>query len=169
MDALLASLDYWYRLLVAYSIVMGIEAPLLFLIASLRRRPWREQALALLPVGGFAFGMYQARLAHNTLVYWQSYVAFWHADYSPDYWAHFENDALPAMQTLVTSVQHQAWGIIALTCVLLLGGWALLVYWLPSLRRAPERAPKPSETNASADPPEDDEAGNLEITIEPLE
>ena len=47
MHMLLISFDYWRRLLLVYTIIMGVEAPLLLFVASLRRRSWREQALVL--------------------------------------------------------------------------------------------------------------------------
>lgn len=170
MYALLDSLDSWYRLLVAYAIVLGVEAPLLLFVAWLRRRPWYEQALALLPAGGFALGMYLARSAHAALTYWQSYIAFQEINYSPEYWPTFARDQRADLQALVTSAQGQAWIMGALTLALLIGGWVLLLRWVPNPRRDAPSAPvathPPGEVIATET---NEEPGTLEITVEPIE
>ena len=165
MNLLLVSLDYWRHLLVAYAIVLGVEAPLLLFVASVRHRPWHERALALLPAGGFALGLYLARSADAALAYWQSYIAFQEAHYPPAYWATFARERRVDMQALVDSTQQQAVAMGVLALALLLGGWALLVYWLPNLRRAAH--PIPSATLPAQ--PTDETQGSLEITIEPIE
>ena len=164
------SLDFWYRLLVAYAIVLGVEAPLLLFVASLRRRPWYEQALAILPAGGFGLGLYLARNVLVALANWQSYVAFQETHYSPEYWRAFAADQRTDMQALVTTAQWQAWMMGALTLAMLMGGWVLLLRCTPSSRRIAPLAPiamhPPGEVIATAP---DEGEGTLEITIEPIE
>lgn len=168
MLMLLISFDYWRRLLLVYAIIMGVEAPLLLFVASLRRRPWREQALALLPACCFALGFYLVRSADVALDAWQSYVTFQHVQYPPDYWANFTQEQRLDLQALVDSAQQYATAMGALTLVLLMGGWLLLLRWLPNPRHEAHPAPRQatsaleSEEGLAAD-------DSLVITIEPIE
>lgn len=165
MAAPLAALGSWYHLLLGYAIVLGVEAPLLLFVATLRRRPCYEQALALLPAGGFALGLYLARGAHLALTEWQRCVTSQIVYCSPEYGASIGREPQADLQALVASVQHQAVALGALTFVLVMGALALGLYWLPIARLAT----RPVARNATAQPPADDELGSLEITIEPLE
>lgn len=165
MDAELGSLDYWQRLLIAYAVVLCVEAPILLFVAALRRRPWYEHALALLPVGGVALGLYLARSARTLLADWQSHVAFQQAHYPPTYWATFASEQRSELQALVDSVQQQAVAMGGLTLVLLIGGWMLLLRWLPNPRYQTHTITK----EATAELPSEDDLGSLEITIEPIE
>ena len=168
MHMLLISFDYWRRLLLVYTIIMGVEAPLLLFVAALRRRPWREHALALLPAGGFGVGLYLVRSADVVLAAWQSYVTFQQVHYPLTYWSTFAPEWQSDLQTLVDSIQQQAVATGALTLVLLMGGWLLLLRWLPNSRHEAHPAPKQF---TSALVSEDDLAADdsLEITIEPIE
>jgi hypothetical protein len=164
------SLDFWYRLLVAYAIVLGVEAPLLLFVASLRRRPWYEQALALLPAGGFGLGLYLARNVLAALANWQSYVAFQETHYSPEYWRAFATDQRADLQAVITSAQWQAWMMGALTLAMLMGGWVLLLRWASPPRRVAPLAPVATHPPGEVIATESDEGkGTLEITIEPIE
>jgi hypothetical protein len=171
MDELLTSLSFWHRLLVTYTIVMGVEAPFLLFVASLRRRPWYEQALALLPAGGFGLGLYLARSARVALAAWQSHVSFQQTHYSPDYWPAFAREQRTDLQALAANTQQQAIAMGALTLALLMGGWVLLLHWLTN----PRPMARPASVDATAEPPTDEdlvvdeEQGSLEITIEPIE
>lgn len=165
MDGVYASLSYWYHLLVAFSIAMGLEAALLLFVATLRRRRWFEQALALLPAGGFALGIFLARRAESTL----SYVFFQQAHYPPRYWPTFEREQGTAgLQALANGLQQQATLMGALTFALVIGGCMLLLLWPPYPYHETDLAP----TTTVMEPLPGDEPGSgdsLEITIEPIE
>lgn len=165
MDGVYASLSYWYHLLVAFSIVMGIEAPLLLFVATLRGRRWFEQALALLPAAGFALGLFLARRAEATL----SYVFFQQAHYPPRYWPTFEREQGAAgLQALASGLQQQATLMGVLTFALLIGGCVLLLLWPPYPYHETDTAP----LTTAMEPPPGDDLGtddSLEITIEPIE
>lgn len=164
VDGVYASLSYWWHLLIAFSIVMGLEAPLLLFVATLRRRRWYEQALALLPAGGFALGLFLARRAETTL----SYIFFQQAHYPPRYWLTFEREQGTAeLQALANSLQLEATLMGVLTFALLIGGCVLLLRWPPYLRYE-----TPSSLSTTAMEPPDEDLGtddSLEITIEPIE
>ncbi len=159
--------DYLQRLLVTYAIVLGAEAPILLFVASMRRRPWYEQVLALVPTAGFMLGLYWARQARDALAAIQSYMAFIQYPYAE--WPTFAQNHSAEAQALVSSMQHQVVAMGGLTLVLLLGGWVLLMRWAS--------APPPQLTDHSvqvavqlseSEPGVDDEQGSLEITIEPM-
>jgi hypothetical protein len=167
MDAL-SSLNYWYRLLVAFSLVLGVEAPLLLFFATLQRRRWYEQALALLPAGGFALGLYLARVADATLVYWQSYFAFQQESYPSRYWPTFAREQHTELQALLTITQERALLMGLLTFIMLFGGWLLLLRWQPSFRRTAQPVPETEPADAAQVATEAEEQGTLEITVEPI-
>jgi len=165
MDEVFASLSYWYHLLVALSIVMGLEAPLLLFVATLRRRGRYEQALALLPAGGFALGLHLARRAESTL----SYVFFQQAHYPPRYWPTFEREQGTAgLQALASGLQQQAALMGVLTFALVISGCVVLLLWPPY----PYQETDPAPSTAAMAPPSSDDLGTddcLVITIEPIE
>ncbi len=164
MDGLFASLSYWHHLLVAFSIAMGLEASVLLFVATLRGRRRYEQALALLPAGGFAVGIFLVRRAESTL----SYVFFQQTHYPPRYWPAFEREQGPGLQSLANGLQQQATLIGVLTFTLLIGGGVLLLHWLPN----PRYEAQPASFAPAMEPPTDDGLGtddSLEITIEPIE
>lgn len=169
MDVFRASLDpvdFWQRMLVAYTIALGVEAPVLLFFSSLHRRPWYEQALALLPAVGFGVALYLARQASASL----AYVTFQQAHYPPRYWPTFARDQTAETQALVDNLHHQVMAMGGVTLVLLLGGGLLLLRWLPAPRRAEQLTPSAAQSSDDALSP-DEEQGNLEleITREPIE
>jgi hypothetical protein len=165
VDGVYASLSYWYHLLVAFSIVMGLEAPLLLFVAMLRRRRRYEQAVALLPAAGFALGLFLARRAETTL----SYVFFQQAHYPPRYWPTFAREQGSAgLQKLANSLQQQATLMGVLTFALLIGGCVLLLRWPPY----PHYETDSALSTTAMELPTGDDLGtddNLEITIEPID
>jgi len=167
----LGSPDFLQRLLITCAIVLGVEAPILLFVASLRRRPWFEQALALVPTAGFGLGLYWARQARDALAAIQSYLAFTRYPYAE--WPTFAQHHGAEAQALVASMQQQAVSLGGLTLLLLLGGWVLLMRWAavsPSqdATLANLGAVLLSESELGADEA-DDEQGSLEITFEPIE
>jgi hypothetical protein len=168
MDALLASVDVWQRVLVAYAVALGVEAPALLVVAYLRGRPWRERALALLPAVGNGVGMYLARSTRGALDAWESHAIFQFTHYPPTYWPNFVEPRRADLQALATSVQHQAWAMGALTLALLTGGWLLLLLWLPQPWRAERKAPTARKA-APAAPAVVDPQGSFELWYEPIE
>jgi hypothetical protein len=166
----LGSPDYLQRLLIAYAIVLGAEAPVLVFVASMRRRPWYEQALALVPVTGFVLGFYWARQARDTLTAIQSYLAVTQYPYAQ--WPTFVQNHSAEAQALVVSMQQHAMGLGGLTLVLLLGGWVLLMRWaaMPPPQYAAHAALGTVPLiNSEPGADDEDEQGSLEITIEPIE
>ena len=166
MDAFRASLDpidFWQRMLVVYAIVLGVEAPILLFVSSLRRRRWYVQALAILPAVGFGVALYLARQASASL----AYVTFQQAHYPPRYWPTFAWDQAAETQALVDNLHHQVMAMGGVTLVLLLGGGLLLLRWLPASQRTQST---PSAAHSSDDDlSPDEEQGNLEMTREPIE
>jgi len=165
MDGVFASLSYWHHLLVAFSIVMGLESAVLLFVATLRRRRWYEQALALLPAGGFALGFYLVRRAESTL----SYVFFQQAHYPPRYWPTFEREQGTAgLQALANGLQQLATLMGVLTFALVIGGCVLLLLWPPY----PYHEVHAALITSALEPPTGDDLDtddSLEITIEPIE
>jgi hypothetical protein len=164
----LGSPDYLERLLIAYALVLGVEAPILLFVASLRRRPWYEQAFALVPLAGFGLGFYWVRHARDTLAAIQSYLAFIRYPYAQ--WPTFAQHHSAEAQALVATMQRQAVALGGLTLVLLLSGWVLLMRWaaLPPPQYTSHAHDEPVPRSDS-EPGKDDEQGSLEITVERME
>jgi hypothetical protein len=160
--------DYLQRVLIAYAIVLGLEAPFVLFVASMRRRPWYEQALVLVPTAGFGLGLYWARQARDTLAAIQSYLAFTGYPYAQ--WPTFAQNHSAEAQALVASMQQHVVAMGGLTLVSLLGGWVLLMRWasMPVPQYAADSALAAAQLSGS-EPGADDEQENLEITIEPIE
>lgn len=134
----------------------------------MRRRPWYEQALALVPVAGFVLGFYWVRQARDTLTDIQSYLAFTQYPYAQ--WPTFAQNHSAEAQALVTSMQQHALALGGLALVVLLGGWVLLMRWatMPPPQYA-ARATQGAGQLSISEPGADDEEGSLEVTIESIE
>ena len=179
MDAMLASLVSWHRILLAYAILMGLEGPTLLLVAHYKRRPWYEHLLAAAPSLAFFWIATVARGVQNTHDYWQSYLRF-QATYAPP---GFAQSSYGEMSGVVAEITRQGWATCALAAALLSLGWALLLRWqtqhdgaplwghlaasarLRRLRWLParERAAVVETSFISGEP------DTLEITIEPID
>jgi hypothetical protein len=132
MDALSATLVSWHRILLAYAILMGLERPMLLLVAHYKRRPWYEQILAAAPTLAF-FGLATAaRSVQDTYDYWQSYMRFQVVYNPPEFAQHAYED----MSRAVADVTRLGWTLYALTVALLIVGWIFLLRWLPLYQQA---------------------------------
>ncbi len=179
MDAMLASLVSWHRILLAYAVLMGLEGPALLLVAHYKRRPWYEHLLAAAPSLAFFWIATVARGVQDTHDYWQSYLRFQFVHYPPV----FAQRSHEEMSGVVANVTRQGWATCALTAALLSLGWALLLRWQTQRDGAPlwrhlaaiarkrwlrwlatrERAAVVETSFISGEP------DTLEITIEPID
>jgi hypothetical protein len=179
---MLASLESWHGVLLAYAILMGLEGPALLLVAHYKRRPWYEHLLAAAPSLAFFWIVTVARGVQNTYDYWQSYLRF-EANYVPP---EFASSTYWQMSGVVAHGTQLGWTTCALTAALLSLGCALALRWQtqheehdgaplwgrlattarerwPRWQSARERAAV-VETSLIAGAPDD-----LEITIEPID
>ena len=118
--------------------------------------------MALAPVAMFCALLIVARALGDTYAYWLGYTAWEEAHYPPDFWsamiAQTAQDAAPSAH----GATPLGIGLAVLTLALLIGGWALVIRWQAPPPRRPKIAPAtPTAANA-------EDAGNLEITVEPI-
>lgn len=161
------SLGSWHTILVWLALELACEATALVFIAIWTERRWYERALIALPLAAFVWILWLARSIQTQLDYWTSYYAFLYAHYPPDsyptLYAQTQQDYRAAIGGAMAGVNGLGWtAVLVMEGMVLLGG---LLYWCAPgrPRRSPAKSPPPS-----APAPLDGEAGELEITIEPL-
>jgi hypothetical protein len=177
-DALLAQINLWRDTLLIYAVLLGVEAVALLWLAVSSGRRWPQWLFALAPAAGNGFVLRVARDLTNLSAGWHAYLFFQVTHYAPAYLPAFTAENVRELQDVVPSVATRGWACTALTAALLTFGWALLLRWRPRSKPAlgapmpspaPASAPATAEAIAAAQSPSDDEAGELEITVEPLE
>ena len=174
-DALLAQIDLWRDTLLVYAALLGVEAPALLWLAITGGRRWPDWLLALVPAAGNAYVLRAARDLTDLSASWHSYLFFQVTHYDPAYLPAFTAENVGELQAVMPSMATQGWECAALTAALLTLGWALLLRWRSHAKLAlsPPVSVPPADatapTAAASSPPSDGEAGELEITVEPLE
>lgn len=172
MDPQLQSLRFWHDLILIDALLLGIEAPVLLFVGTLLNRLRIERALALLPALAFGWGAWSAKLINDQLI---------HAD-SALQWGYAHFPALPVTvdaAAAVASATRTGWAVGAVTTLLLIGGWVLVLRWsrgkgLPSWRPVATRPPRAGRATGSGRAPVTsalDETADegLEITVESMD
>lgn len=163
MSSQLAPFIFWGQLMFGYALLMGVEAPILLFITHYQQRPWYRQLLALTPSIAFMWTWNAARNAHDTYLYWLSYLHFQAARYPATFVPAFARDTATEIHASVLEVIRQGRISVALMAAMLVFGWALLVRW-----RLPQLGQRTTSTPAKV-PSENSESGTLEITVEPID
>lgn len=165
IESLLQPLLIWRQIILLYALLLGLEGPALLLAAFRYRRPRMERLVVLAPVAVFCALLIVARALSDTYAYWSTY-AVWEVAHTPGnllitMLSETARDASPS----VHGATQLGIGLAVLTAALLVGGWTLVIRWqassLPRSKRSPT-APTAPATVATED------AGNLEITVEPI-
>jgi hypothetical protein len=175
LNSLLPPLLTWRDILLAYALLLAVEGPALLALSYRYGRRWYERLVALAPAAGFAWVLHLAREAQDLHDSWQFYFALKATYYSPAFPPAVDVQDHANLQAAVSGVTSLGWVACAVTAVLLTLGWALALRWKlyrePSHTAAPTTAHAPA-VSTNADVPAaapGDEAGELEITVEPLD
>lgn len=159
IESLLQPLLIWREIILFYAVILGLEGPALLLAAYRYRRPRRARLVVLAPVAVFCALLVVARALSDTYTYWIGYAAWEKAAYPPDFWplmlAQTTRDVAPS----VHGATQLGIGLAVLTAALLAGGWALVIRW----QAPPPPRPKVAPATITAE-----DAGNLEISVEPI-
>lgn len=157
------SLSSWHTILLGLAAELACEAAGLLFVSIWTERRWHERALVAAPLAAFVWIVSVVRDIQPQLDYWSSYFAFLFVHYPPAryplLYAQTQQDYRLATRAATESANRLGW-----TAVLLTQG-VLLLYWYIQARRGTRAGPAKPPPPA---PPRDDEAGELEITIEPL-
>lgn len=185
MDPQLQTLRFWHDLITVYALLLGVEGPVLLWVGTFLERPRRERALSLVPVLGFAWGAWSAKLINDAQVHAASLIS-WSL-------AHYPTFPVPASDTTaaVESATRTGWLFGAVATLLLIAGWALVLRWsrgqglpalVPRLSSRSDSLGYPSDRTAGAPSTtpvrqptiatgalDDNADEGIEITVEPLE
>lgn len=165
MNAQLAPLNLWSQLMFGYALLMAMEAPILLFVTHYKQRPWYQQLLTLTPAITFVWTWNAALHARDTYSYWLSYLRFQADRYPATFAPAFARDSPPEIHASVTDITRHGWIAVALMAGMLALGWAMLLRWrLPQAGQPTTDASTPATVHS-----EEDEAGTLEITVEPID
>jgi hypothetical protein len=164
-------LSSWHTIVLGLAVELALENAGLVFVSVFTERRWRERVLVIVPLAAFVWMMGAARGIQLQHTYWSSYFAFLHANYS-DYYSLLFAQAQQDYQRVVDDVNSLGWSAVLVTEVMVLfggmlvfrwgstAGWWGLGRWDLGRRRVAPICVKPGE--------DEDDAGELEIFVEPL-
>jgi hypothetical protein len=160
-------LSSWHTIVLGLALELAFENAGLVYVSVVTERRWRERALVIVPLAAFVWMIGTARGIQIQVTSWSSYFAFIAANY-PDstlLYAQTRQDYQPA----VDGVNSLGWTAVLVTEAMVLFGSILLLRWGSAVgwwgRRRDSTPPAPVTVMPSE---HDGDAGELEITIEPL-
>jgi hypothetical protein len=163
------SLSSWHTIVLGLALELAFENAGLVYVSVVTERRWRERMLVVVPLAAFVWMMGTARGMQIQLAYWTSYFAFLDAHY-PHYYTILYAQVQQEYQHVVDSVNSLGWTAVLVTEVMVLFGGILLLRWGSAMGwwgrvLSTATPPAPMIVMPSED---DDDAGELVITIEPL-
>jgi hypothetical protein len=161
VEAALLPLVSWHRIILGCAALVGLEGPALLLVAVLKRRPWFERLLAVVPAVACLWMLTVAREVAAAYQYWHSYLTFQLARYP----LAFEQHGLEEARAAVPDATRLGWIVWGGTAGLAVLGCALLVRWYPRPSREPAIVSAGVDSAAPSATGDDD----LEIVVEALE
>jgi hypothetical protein len=154
------SLGAWVSVLIGLALELGCVAGVLLFASYLVGRRWSERLLVIVPVAAFVWMLPMARGVQAQHDYWTSYLAFQVAHYPPSAYPELARQTQQEYADVLQRVSRLGWIAVLVTegCVLL--GGALALRW--------SRHPRLASQGRRAATHADVEAGESDITVEPL-
>lgn len=161
MDLPQVGLNYWHTILVGLALEVALENAGLAALSFWTQRRWRERVLVVAPLSAFVWLLATARAIEAQLTWWSHYFAFLTVHYPPGKYPLLWAATKQEYQSVVEGIGHLGWTAVLVTEGMVLLGSLLLLWW----GRGVWWSRATTLVHATL---VEDEAGELEITIEPL-
>jgi hypothetical protein len=161
MDLSQLGLSSWHTILTGLAVELALENAALVSLSFWTQRRWSDRVPVVVPLAAFVWLLATARAIEAQLTWWSHYDVFLAEHYPLGMYPLLYPQTQQAYQSAVEGAARLGWTAVLVTeGMVLLGGllvlrWGRGVWWGPT---TPLVHPVPAE----------DEAGELEITVEPL-
>lgn len=161
MDLPQLSLNSWHTILVGLALEVAIENAGLLFISFWTQRRWSDRVPVVVPLAAFVWLLATARAIEAQLTWWSHYDIFLAEHYPPSMYPLLYPQAQQEYQSVVEGTARLGWTAVLVTQAMVLLGGLLVLRWGRGLWWG--------HTTTLVHPtPAKDEAGELEITVEPL-
>jgi hypothetical protein len=161
MDLPQLALSSWHTILTGLAVEVALENAALVALSFWTQRRWSDRVLVVVPLAAFVWLLAAARAIEAQLTWWSHYDAFLAEHYPLGMYPLLYPQIQQAYQSVVEGAARLGWTAVLMAEGMVLLGGLLVLRWGRGIwwgRRSTLMHPMPAE----------DEAGELEITVEPL-
>jgi hypothetical protein len=160
-------LSSWHTIVLGLALELAVENAGLIYVSVVTRRRWGDRVPVVVPLAAFVWMLGTARGIQIQLAYWLSYFAFVSVHYPP-YYSLLYGQTQHDYQLVVDGVNRLGWTAVLVTEMMVAFGGLLLLRWGSAVGWWGRRPSTPSAVALMPDEEDEVEAGELEITVEPL-